>query len=110
MKSAARKALPLPAERFDRQLKALADPARRRILALLRRTGCCSCELVAAADPGQCVCDFQADLELSQPTITHHIQVLREAGLVSTRKLGRWLYCRRDEQALDLLAEALRTM
>ncbi len=110
MKTAARRSPPVSGEKFDRQLKALADPARRRILALLRRTGCCSCELVGAADAGLCICDFQTDLDLSQPTITHHIQVLRAAGLVNTRKIGRWLYCRRNEESLDRLAESLRAM
>ena len=94
-------------ERVDRQLKALADPTRRRIIELLKRKGCCSCDMVAAADPGLCVCDIETQLGLSQPTITHHVQVLREAGLVTTQKIGRWLYCRRNEEALDRLGEWL---
>jgi len=92
------------------QLQALADPTRRRILHLLKRKGCCSCDLIGAADPGLCVCDLEAELSLSQPTITHHIQVLRDAGLVVTRKIGRWLYCRRNEQALDRLSVWLREL
>jgi ArsR family transcriptional regulator len=97
-------------ERLEAQLKALADPTRRRIVELLRNKGCCSCDLVSAADPGLCICDLEGALKLSQPTITHHVQVLREAGLISTRKIGRWLYCRRDEEALDRLGEWLRKM
>lgn len=93
------------AERIEQQLKAIADPTRRRILELLKRKGGCSCEDVPACDPGKCVCDLEPELKLSQPTITHHIQVLRDAGLVETRKIGRWLYCCRDEKALDELAE-----
>jgi len=89
---------------LDRQLKAIADPARRRILELLKRTGGCSCEDVPACDPGKCVCDLEPELKLTQPTITHHIQVLRDAGLVETRKIGRWLYCCREENALKQLA------
>lgn len=99
-----------PAEFHEAQLKALADPARRRIIELLKRKGCCSCEDVSASDPGLCVCDIQSELDLSQPTITHHIQVLREAGLVETQKIGRWLYCRRNERALDRLGEWLRAL
>lgn len=95
---------------MERQLHALADPTRRRIIALLRRKGCCSCDAVGAADPGLCVCDLESALSLSQPTITHHIQVLRDAGLVTTRKIGRWLYCRRREEALDELAASLRRL
>jgi ArsR family transcriptional regulator len=56
------------------------------------------------------VCDLESALSLSQPTITHHIQVLREAGLVSTWKIGRWLYCRRREEALDRLSVWLRKL
>jgi ArsR family transcriptional regulator len=97
-------------ELIEQQLKALADPTRRRIVELLKRKGCCSCEMISSVDPGLCICDLESALELSQPTITHHIQVLREAGLVSTRKIGRWLYCRRNEEALDRLAERLRKL
>lgn len=97
-------------ERIDEQLKALAHPTRRRIVELLQRKGCCSCDRVGDADPGLCICDLEPELELSQPTITHHIQVLREAGLVKTQKIGRWLYCRRDEEALDQLGEWLQKL
>ena len=93
---------------LEQQLKALADPTRRRIIELLKRKGCCSCSEVSATDPGLCVCDLESALALSQPTITHHIQVLREAGLITTSRIGRWLYCRRKEEALDRLAEWLR--
>ena len=95
---------------MDLQLKALADPTRRRIVEMLKARGCCSCDEIGAGDPGLCVCDLEGTLELSQPTITHHIQVLREAGLVSTQKLGRWVFCRREEAALDRLAEWLRKL
>lgn len=62
-------------------LKALADPNRLRILALL------------AAQPNAeplCVCDVEESFDLSQPTISHHLKVLREAGLVSVTKRGLW--------------------
>jgi ArsR family transcriptional regulator len=94
----------------ERQLEALADPTRRRILALLKRKGCCSCTEVRVVDPGLCVCDLESALALTQPTISHHIQVLRDAGLISTQKIGRWLYCRREEEALDRLAAWLRRL
>jgi ArsR family transcriptional regulator len=97
-------------DHIEEQLKALADPTRRRIVELLRRRGCCSCDLVGNADPGLCICDLESVLKLSQPTITHHIQVLREAGLVTAQKIGRWLYCRRDEEALDRLGEWLQKL
>lgn len=95
---------------FEQQLKALADPARRRIVEMLKRKGCCSCDEVATADPGLCVCDVESELKLSQPTVTHHIQVLREAGLIKTEKIGRWLYCCRNEEALDRLGQWLQKL
>ncbi|HKQ61581.1 MAG TPA: metalloregulator ArsR/SmtB family transcription factor [Candidatus Polarisedimenticolaceae bacterium] len=95
---------------LDRQLKALADPSRRRIVELLKRRGRCSCEAVAAEDSGLCVCDVEAELKLRQPTITHHVRVLREARLIHTQRIGRWLYCRRDEAALERLAAWVREL
>jgi len=97
-------------ELIDLQLKALADPTRRKIVELLRSKGSCSCELVGADDPGLCVCDLETRLGLTQPTITHHVQILRDAGLIGTRKIGRWLYCRRNEAALDRLGAWLRKL
>ena len=93
---------------LELQLKALADATRRRIIELLKRRGCCSCDEVSAQDSGLCICDLESALSLSQPTITHHIQVLREAGLITTWKIGRWVYCRRKEDALDRLGEWLQ--
>jgi ArsR family transcriptional regulator len=67
--------------------KALADPARLQILHMLR----------AAPEP-VCVCDFTAALGLSQPTVSHHLARLREAGLVGSTKRGVWSYHRlRDD-------------
>ncbi len=97
-------------ESIELQLKALADPARRRILEMLKRKGCCSCEDVGAAAAGLCVCDIESALKLSQPTISHHVRVLQEAGLVKTQKIGRWLYCCRNEEELDRLGDWLRRM
>lgn len=88
----------------------MADPARRRIVALLKRKGGCSCDVVGVRDPGLCVCDLESALRLSQPTVTHHVQVLRDAGLITTRKIGRWVYCRRNEEALDRLAAWLEKL
>lgn len=95
---------------LELQLRALADPTRRQIIELLKRRGCCSCDEVSALDPGLCICDLESALSLSQPTITHHVQVLREAGLITTWRIGRWVYCRRKEDALDRLGEWLRKL
>lgn len=92
------------------QLRALADPTRLRILELLKRKGCCSCDEVAAGAAGMCVCDLQSALKLAQPTITHHLQVLRRVGLVECRRLGPWLYCRRNERALKALGSTVAAL
>src|SRR5947208_3425002 len=62
-------------------LKALADPTRLEIVAILRR----------ATEP-ICVCDLTATFELSQPTLSHHLARLKEAGLIELRRGGVWSY------------------
>ncbi len=71
------------AARHAALLKALADPHRLRILAILASQ--------PPADP-LCVCDVESAFELSQPTISHHLRVLREAGLLTVTKRGLWHY------------------
>jgi len=88
------------------QLRALADPTRLKILELLKKPGCCSIS-VDSRKGGMCVCDLTGPLKLTQPTITHHLKVLREAGLVECRKIGPWLYCRRNEEGLRELGAVI---
>ncbi len=82
------------------QLRAVAEPTRLRILELLKKKGCCSCDEIDDRADGMCVCDLERELGLSQPTITHHLQVLRRAELVECVRIGTWLYCRRNETGL----------
>jgi ArsR family transcriptional regulator len=89
---------PLPAAERDAlaaSFKALADPAR---VALINR--------LAGADE-VCVCDLTDGLELSQPTVSHHLKKLREAGLVTAERRGTWAYYRLVPEALARLAAAL---
>lgn len=91
------------AERMARALKALADPARLRLLSLL-----------AASEDGEaCVCDLTEPVGLSQPTVSHHLRVLTDAGFVTRDKRGVWVYYRLVSDAVtDLgthLGEHLRT-
>ena len=82
-----------------RTVKALADPARLRLLSL-----------VAAHDGGEaCVCDLTAPLGLSQPTVSHHLKILVDAGLLTRDKRGIWAYFAVVPGALDTLAAALRS-
>ena len=72
-------------------LKALADPARLRLLSL-----------VASHEGGEaCVCDLNDAFDLSQPTISHHLKVLHAAGLLEREKRGVWVYYRVDARVLS---------
>ena len=78
------------AEQVAPLLKALADPVRLRLLSLL-----------ASHEGGEaCICELNDAFELSQPTISHHMKVLHEAGLVDRDKRGVWAYYRIRPQAL----------
>jgi ArsR family transcriptional regulator len=82
------------AERIAPLLKALADPVRLRLLSL-----------VAAHEGGEaCVCDLNDAFDLSQPTISHHLKVLHEAGLLDRAKRGVWVYYAVRREALADLA------
>jgi ArsR family transcriptional regulator len=84
-------------------LKAVADPARLRILRLLREKGQCS----IGKGVGMCACDVEDHIRLSQPTISHHMAVLRKAGLVVAEKHGLWMWYRRDEKAVRELGREM---
>jgi ArsR family transcriptional regulator, arsenate/arsenite/antimonite-responsive transcriptional repressor len=77
------------AETITGLLKALADPIRLRLMSL-----------IAATDEA-CVCDLTAPFDVSQPTISHHLKVLREAGLVDSERRGTWVWYRARREALD---------
>jgi ArsR family transcriptional regulator len=90
---------------LDRFLHALADPTRRAILRLLKQKGCCS----IGKTVGLCACDIEARIQRSQPTVSHHMAILTQAGLVTAEKYGTWMWYRRNEKALKGLVEALGT-
>jgi ArsR family transcriptional regulator, arsenate/arsenite/antimonite-responsive transcriptional repressor len=90
-------AAPLPdarAHEFAAIYKALGDPTRIQILHIL-----------ATASEPVCVCDFTAAFELGQPTISHHLATLREAGIVTSFKRGIWAFYRLDP-AMSAVARA----
>ena len=88
---------PLDAERaveLSRLFKALGDPARLRLLSL-----------IASAGEGEvCVCDLNVAFDLTGPTISHHLKVLREAGLISGERRGTWVYYRADVKVEKITA------
>ena len=74
--------------------KALADPNRLRLLSIVK----------ASSTGEACVCDLPGPLELSQPTVSHHLKVLVEAGLLHREKRGVWVYYQARPEALEALA------
>jgi ArsR family transcriptional regulator len=91
---------PLPAEQaveLSRLFKAMGDPVRLRLLSL-----------IASHEGGEaCVCDLSDVFELTGPTISHHLKVLREAGLISGERRGTWVYYRVHPEALGRLSAVL---
>ena len=89
---------PLAAERLSQEqaelvaplLKALADPVRLRLMSLI----------ASHAGGEACVCDLTAAFDLSQPTISHHLKVLHDAGLIDRDKRGVWVWYRARTEAL----------
>ncbi len=85
------------AEKLAAALRVLADPARLRLLSL-----------IGAHPNGEaCVCDLTASLGLSQPTVSHHLKVLTDAGLLGREQRGRWAYFWVLPEPLELLRGAL---
>jgi ArsR family transcriptional regulator len=80
-------------------LKAVADPYRLVILATL-----------AANDHEVCVCDFTDALPLNQPTVSHHLRILREASLVTSERRGTWVYYELAVDAPERLDAVLATV
>jgi ArsR family transcriptional regulator, arsenate/arsenite/antimonite-responsive transcriptional repressor len=96
-----------PSESLVLAFKALAEPTRLKILDLLRARGKSCCDLIAREERGLCACDIEEAVGLSQAAVSHHMDLLRRAGLVEAEKRGRWIFYRRNEAALAGLAEAV---
>jgi len=89
---------PAPDARMLEQLKALAHPVRFRMVDLIRTVG------------GElCVCAFEPHFDLTQPTISHHLRVLREAGLLRSRQEGSWVHHAIEPEAFARLRQAMGT-
>ena len=94
---------------LDRALHAIADPTRRRILLVLKQ----STERKTPAPKhihASCLCggDIEERVQLSQPTISHHMSILTRAGLVEATKHGQWRWYRRNEKAIRQVVKMLR--
>ena len=79
-----------------RPLKAMGDPVRLRLLSLI----------ASHAGGEACVCDLTGAFDLTGPTISHHLKVLREAGLISGERRGTWVYYRAEPDALRRVSDA----
>lgn len=90
---------PDDAERIARVFKALGDPTRVRLLSLIS----------GSAGAEACICDLTEPVGLSQATVSHHMKLLADAGLVTREQRGRWAYFALDQDALDAAADALRS-
>jgi ArsR family transcriptional regulator len=91
----------LDTQQYAKLLKALSDPTRLEIVGLL-----------ASARGELCVCHIEAQFRLSQPTVSHHLRLLREAGLVTWERRGTWVYYALRRDAADkvgILQEWLRS-
>ena len=76
--------------------KAIADPVRLRLLSL-----------IAAHPSGACACDLVAPVERSQPTVSHHLKVLADAGILHREKRGRWVWYSVASDRVEALRTAL---
>jgi len=85
---------PDEASRIASVFRALADPVRLRLLSLIT---CCS-------DGEICVCDLSAHFDVTGPTISHHLKVLRTAGLIDSERRGTWVYYRANNELLGWLS------
>ena len=83
------------ADRVAAAFKVLSDPARLRLLTMI------------AANDETCVCNLTDEVGLSQPTVSHHLKVLHDAGFIARDKRGTWAYYRLVPEALSILRAAL---
>jgi ArsR family transcriptional regulator len=81
-------------------LRILADPARLRLISFIS----------AHADGEACVCELTDPLGLTQPTVSHHLRVLTDAGLLEREQRGRWAFFRIRPEPLELLRGALEVL
>ncbi|MGO3757339.1 MAG: ArsR/SmtB family transcription factor [Agrococcus casei] len=88
---------PAEANALATRFKALADPNRLRILSIVS----------SSAEAETCVCDLTEPLDLGQPTVSHHLKILVDAGLLNREKRGVWAYYSLAPNALDSLAATL---
>jgi ArsR family transcriptional regulator len=86
---------------LNRFLHAIGDPTRRRILSALRERG-------RSAAAGLCATDIEQRIRVSQPTVSHHMAILKSAGLIVARKQGLWRWYQRNDSVIAELTKLLK--
>ena len=84
---------------YAKLFRALGDPTRLELVGLL-----------AAQKKELCVCELEAHFDLSQPTVSHHLRILREAGVVTSERRGTWVYYALDEGVRQKLQSFLEVL
>ena len=95
--------MPTSDESLNRALHAISDPNRRRILQTLKERNACS----LGKEVGLCASDIESRVQLSQPTISHHMRILEKAKVVEAEREGHWRWYRRNEK---LIVEMMRDL
>ncbi|SRR6266568_3421124 len=90
-------------DKLSLALRAVADPTRRKILRLLHP----STVRKGSAPEGWTASDIEQRIKLAQPTISHHMKILKNAGLIETSKEGTWVRYRRNEVAIRAVRKGL---
>jgi ArsR family transcriptional regulator, arsenate/arsenite/antimonite-responsive transcriptional repressor len=90
---------PAEAVRLAEGFKALGDPTRLRLISLV----------AAHEDAEACVCELTDPVGLSQPTVSHHLKILVDAGVLTREQRGKWAYYRLVPKTLNVLAELITT-
>jgi len=101
--------MPVDNVALGRALHAIADPTRRRILQALKE-GAAAAKAAGKNRMETCLCagDIEERVQLSQPTISHHMAILTKAELVEATKQGQWRWYRRNEKAIREMVKALQ--
>jgi ArsR family transcriptional regulator len=94
---------------LNQALHAISDPTRRRILQALKQgSATASSAPSAGKHTGLCAGDIENRVQLSQPTISHHMAILTKAGLVDAVRQGQWRWYKRNDKVLRRLVKTLR--
>ena len=94
-------------DKLSLALRAVADHGRRKILRLLHPSAMRKSATKNATPEGLTASDIEQRIKLAQPTISHHMKILKNAGLIETHKQGTWVRYRRIESALRALRKGL---